>query len=90
MIHPGYYEELDKYEKLIARKNEIDETFYNGIYNRYQYPVLTDRHIPPMWKYDLNQETNPFFMERLGVNAVFNSGAIELDGKFYLVARVEG
>ncbi|MDE6743099.1 MAG: glycosidase [Lachnospiraceae bacterium] len=90
MIHPGYYEELDKYEKLIARKNEIDKTYYNGIYDRYQYPVLTDRHIPPMWKYDLNQETNPFFMERLGVNAVFNSGAIELDGKFYLVARVEG
>lgn len=90
MIHPGYYEELDKYEKLIARKNEIDKTYYNGIYDRYLYPVLTDRHIPPMWKYDLNQETNPFFMERLGVNAVFNSGAIELDGKFYLVARVEG
>ncbi|MDE6531407.1 MAG: glycosidase [Lachnospiraceae bacterium] len=90
MIHPGYYEELDKYEKLIARKNEVDEAYYNGIYHRYKYPVLTDRHIPPMWKYDLNQETNPFFMERLGVNAVFNSGAIELDGRFYLVARVEG
>ena len=47
-------------------------------------------HIPPMWEYDLNEETNPYFMKRLGINGVFNSGAIELDGKYYLVARVEG
>ncbi|MBP3469162.1 MAG: glycosidase [Lachnospiraceae bacterium] len=90
MIHPGYYKELEKYEQLIARKNEVDTDYYNGIYDRYKYPVLTDRHIPPMWKYDLNRESNPYFMERLGVNAVFNAGAIELNGKFYIVARVEG
>ena len=59
MIHPGYYKELEKYEQLIARKNEVDTDYYNGIYDRYKYPVLTDRHIPPMWKYDLNRESNP-------------------------------
>ncbi len=80
---------IKKYEETISRRN-IKSDFYNGIYDRYEYPVLTRDHIPPFWKYDMNPETNPYFMERLGVNAVFNSGAIELDGKFYLVARVEG
>ena len=81
--------EKEKYEKLIARKN-VKSDFYNGIYDRYEYPVLTRDHIPLMWKYDLNPETNPYFMERLGVNAVFNAGAIYLDGKYYIVARIEG
>ncbi len=89
MLHSNYYVELEKYNRLINRKNEKDDS-YNGIYDRYVYPVLTREHIPLTWKYDLNPETNPFFMERLGVNAVMNSGAIELDGKFYLVARIEG
>lgn len=80
---------VDKYETLIARKNEKAD-FYNGIYERYTHPVLTREHIPPFWKYDFNPATNPFFEERLGVNAVFNSGALYLDGKYYLVARVEG
>ncbi len=80
---------MQRYEAVVIRKNEKSD-FYNGIYDRYKYPVLTRDHIPPFWKYDMNPETNPYFMERLGVNAVFNSGAIELDGKFYLVARVEG
>ncbi len=87
---PKYYEELEKQEKLIRRKNEVDPSFYNGIFSRYKYPVLTREHIPLFWRYDLNPETNPRFMERLGVNAVMNSGAIYLDGRFYLVARVEG
>ena len=90
MIHPKYYEELARQEALLARKNEKDESFYNGLFDRYQYPVLTREHTPLHWRYDLNAETNPHFMERLGVNAVMNSGAIWLDGKFYLVARVEG
>lgn len=90
MIHPKYYEELEKQEKLLSRKNEIDTDFYNGIYDRYRYPVLTREHAPLIWRYDLNEETNPYFEERLGINAVMNSGAIELNGKFYLVARVEG
>lgn len=80
---------MKRYEEIISRKN-VKSDFYNGIYDRYVYPVLTRDHIPPFWKYDMNPETNPYFMERLGVNAVMNSGAIELDGKFYLVARVEG
>ena len=90
MIHPKYYEELARQEALLARKNEKDESFYNGLFDRYRYPVLTREHTPLHWRYDLNAETNPHFMERLGVNAVMNSGAIWLDGKFYLVARVEG
>lgn len=80
---------MEKYEAVVNRKNKKSD-FYNGIYDRYEYPVLTRDHIPPFWKYDMNPATNPYFMERLGVNAVFNSGAIELDGKFYLIARVEG
>lgn len=89
MLHSKYNEELKKYEELVERKN-VKSDFYNGIYDRYQYPVLTNEQIPLSWKYDLNPETNPFFMERLGVNAVMNSGAIELNGKFYLVCRIEG
>ena len=89
MIHSRYFEELKKYEKLIRRENKKSR-FYNGIFDRYEYPVLTREHIPLHWKYDLDEETNPFFMERLGVNAVMNSGAVELNGKFYLAARVEG
>ncbi len=89
MLHKKFYEEIKKYEELINKKNEKTD-FYNGIYDRYKDPVLTRNHIPVFWKYDLNPETNPLFMERLGVNAVMNSGAIELNGKFYLVARIEG
>lgn len=80
---------VESYERLIARKNEKSDRF-NGIYDCYKYPVLTAAHAPVIWRYDMNPETNPFFMERLGINAVLNSGAIELNGKFYLVARVEG
>ncbi len=89
MIHERYYEELRNYEELLTRKNKKSGG-YNGVYDRYVYPVLTRDHIPPFWKYDLKKETNPYFMERLSVNAVFNAGAIELNGKFYLVARIEG
>lgn len=81
--------QTDKYESLIAMKNEKSD-FYNGIFDRYKNPVLTRNHVPLLWKYDMNPATNPFFMERLGVNAVMNSGALYIDGKFYLVARVEG
>lgn len=88
-MHPNYYVELNKYQALISKKNEKSQ-FYNGMFDRYVNPVLTRDHIPLFWRYDLNEETNPYFMERLGVNAVFNSGAIKLNGKYYLVARVEG
>ena len=89
-IHPRYETELAKQQELLGRPNEVDTSFYNGIYDRYRNPVLTREHIPLFWRYDLDMDRNPHFQERLGVNAVMNSGAIELDGKFYLVARVEG
>ena len=89
MLHERYYIEKEKQEKLLARKNEKSD-FYNGVFDRYEYPVLTREHIPLTWRYDLNLDTNPYFMERLGINAVMNSGAIELNGKYYLVARIEG
>lgn len=89
MLHPRYKEELQKQEALIHRKNEVSPE-YNGIFDRYQYPVLTREHIPLFWRYDLDDQTNPYFMERLGVNAVFNAGALYKDGKYYLMARVEG
>ncbi len=89
MVHEKYYELLKKQEELLNRKN-VKSDFYNGVYDRYEYPVLTREHIPLTWRYDLNKETNPYFMERLGINAVMNSGAIELNGKYYLVARIEG
>ena len=89
MLHEKYYVELKKYQDLLRKKN-CREDAYNGTIDRWKDPVLTAEHIPLTWRFDLNPETNPFFMERLGVNAVMNSGAIELDNKFYLVARVEG
>ena len=88
-LHPEYLRQKARQEALLSRKNEKTD-FYNGIYDRWKYPVLTRDHAPLIWRYDLDPKTNPHFMERLGINAVLNSGAIELDGKFYLVARVEG
>lgn len=76
--------------ELVARPNRPDPSWSNGVFERYLHPVLTDDHIPLTWRYDLNPQTNPFLLERLGVNAVLNPGAIELDGTIYLVARVEG
>lgn len=90
MIHEKYYWLTQRQEVLLARKNQVDEDFYNGIYARYKYPVLTREHIPVTWQYDINKDTNPYFQERLGVNAVMNSGAVYLNGKYYLVARIEG
>lgn len=62
----------------------------NGIFERYQYPILTAAHTPVFWRYDLSPERNPYFMERFGVNATFNAGAIKWQGKYLLVVRVEG
>ena len=77
------------HEELIKRPNQTAANG-NGIYDRYQNPILTAAHAPVFWRYDLNFHTNPFLMERIGVNAAFNSGAIELDGKILLCVRVEG
>ncbi len=88
-LHPMYPVLKARQEALLAAKNEKQD-LYNGIYDRWKNPVLTREHIPIEWCYDLDRQSNPFFMERLGVNAVFNSGALMLDGQYYLVARVEG
>ena len=78
------------HDKLVSGKNEIDDTFYNGCFERYKNPVLTAEHIPLEWRYDFDPVSNPYRMERLGINAVFNAGAIEYNGKIALVCRVEG
>lgn len=78
------------HEALIKRKNPVDQTWDNGVYERHIHPVITHQHIPLEWRYDLNPETNPFLMERLGVNAAFNAGAMEWNGKIVLCVRVEG
>lgn len=77
-----------KHEELLSCPNRIIEST-NGIYNRYEHPVVTAAHIPVEWRYDLNPQTNPYCMERIGFNAVMNSGAIKWNGKYLLVVRVE-
>jgi 4-O-beta-D-mannosyl-D-glucose phosphorylase len=78
-----------RYESLTSRTNKIVEGG-NGVFDRYHFPILTTDHIPLFWKYDLNPDTNPYLMERFGINAVFNAGAIKWNDKYILVARVEG
>ena len=78
-----------EHEKLLTRPNErLFST--NGIYNRYRYPILTRNHVPLHWRFDMDPETNPYFMERIGFNATFNAGAIKWNGKYVLAVRVEG
>lgn len=80
---------IELHEKTINRPNEpVKES--NGIYQRYKYPVLTAAHTPLFWRYDLNADTNPFLMERFGINSVMNAGAIKFQGKYTLVVRIEG
>lgn len=77
-----------EYETLTNRVNE--PAGGNGVYTRYKYPIITAGMVPVDWRYDLNPATNPFFMERIGVNATLNSGAIKFNGKYWLMVRVEG
>ncbi|MBB6019717.1 hypothetical protein HNR77_000778 [Paenibacillus sp. JGP012] len=76
MIHPKYQSLLEQQEQLLSRKNEVLSSFYNGVYQRYRYLIITCHHVPMHWRFDLNQTTNPYFMERLGINAALNPGAI--------------
>ena len=77
------------FKVLLEKKNE--KLFSsNGIYNRYANPILTREHVPLHWRFDLNEKTNPFFMERNGFNAAFNAGAIKFNGKYILAVRTEG
>jgi 4-O-beta-D-mannosyl-D-glucose phosphorylase len=88
-----FYQRLEKLEQeqqhLIQQANEPIEAG-NGVYQRYRYPVLTAQHAPLFWRYDLNPATNPFLIERFGINAAFNAGAMKFNGKYILMARVEG
>jgi 4-O-beta-D-mannosyl-D-glucose phosphorylase len=79
----------EAHEALITRPNARMEDG-NGVFDRYRYPVLTADHTPLFWRYDLDPQTNPGLLERMAINAVFNPGAIKLDGRYLLVARVEG
>ncbi len=80
---------FDRYEQLIQRKN-VAQLDPSHLFSRYQYPILTAEHAPLHWRYDLNPTTNPHLLERFGINAVFNAGAIKWQGKYLLLARVEG
>lgn len=77
------------HEALVCRKNEPVQPG-NGIFDRYRYPALTAAHTPLFWRYDMSPETNPYFMERFGINGTFNAGAIKWKGKYLMVVRVEG
>ena len=80
---------FEEYERLLSQPNEpVPST--NGVIQRWKRPVITAGHTPLYWRYDLDRASNPLLMERLGINSVFNPGAIELDGRFCLMARVEG
>lgn len=87
----NWKEQLDalraEHTDLLALKNEA--VYVNGVYERYKNPVLTAAHAPIEWRYELDEKTNPFLMERIGIHAVFNSGAIKWNGKYLLVTRVE-
>ena len=77
------------HEELLALKNE-PLLWGNGIYDKYQHPILTAEHIPLEWRYDFSERDNPYLMQRIMMNAVFNAGAIKLNGRYLLVCRVEG
>lgn len=93
MSHHIFQQRLDglttAYAALLSKKNN-KQAPGNGIYDRYENPVLTAAHTPLFWRYDLNPDTNPYLMERFGINAVFNAGAIKWQGKYLVCARVEG
>jgi len=78
------------HKSLLLQKNKPDPTWNNGVYERYVNPVVTAAHVPLEWRYDLNPKTNPFLLERLGINAAFNAGAIEWNGRIVVCVRVEG
>ncbi|MBE8727000.1 glycoside hydrolase family 130 protein [Flavobacterium hungaricum] len=79
-----------EHTSLIEQKNEPVQIAGNGIYERYKNPVVTAAHIPLNWRFDFNENTNPFLQERIGINAAFNAGAMKWNGKYLLAVRVEG
>jgi len=81
---------VDHHRRLTERSNAIDPDYDGGWFNRWERPVLTAAHLPPHWRFDFDPVRNPFFLERLGINAVMNSGAIVDGGRILLVPRIEG
>lgn len=79
----------ERHEQLLSRKN-TPKPYGNGIYEKYEYPIITAEHTPLEWRYDFSEQDNPYLMQRIMMNATLNSGAIKLDGKYLLVVRVEG
>ncbi|MEI7535321.1 MAG: glycosidase, partial [Verrucomicrobiae bacterium] len=79
-----------RHAALLKRRNTVDAGFYNGWFERWKNPVVTAEHVPLEWRYDLNSKTNPLLLERLGVNAAFNVGAMEWGKNIVLVVRTEG
>lgn len=77
------------HQSLVTRENE-KMPLSNGIFDRYTYPIITHQHTPLFWRYDLNEKTNPYLMERIGINATFNAGAIKFNNRYILIVRVEG
>lgn len=90
MVYDERLQHLTEEHKSLVQRKNIKIFSGNGIFDRYQYPVITNAHAPIFWRYDLDRVSNPYLLERLGVNCTFNPGAIELNGKIYLVVRVEG
>jgi 4-O-beta-D-mannosyl-D-glucose phosphorylase len=93
MTKKSFQQELEQlqrtHQKLLKRPNRRQKPG-NGIFDRYEFPVLTAEHTPLFWRYDFNQTTNPHLLTRLGINSVFNVGAMEWNGNIVLMARVEG
>ena len=77
------------HQKLVSKRNKPQKKG-NGIYTRWKRPVITAAHTPVFWRYDLEEASNPNLMERQGINATFNAGAMYWNGKYILVVRVEG
>ena len=77
------------HQQLLKRPNRRQRPG-NGIFERYEFPVLTAEHTPLSWRYDFDFAKNPHLMVRMGINSAFNAGAMEWNGKIVLVARVEG
>ena len=78
-----------RHEELLTRPN-MPQRWGNGIYEKYEFPILTAEHTPLEWRYDFSEKDNPYLIQRIMINAVLNAGAIKLDGRYLLVCRVEG
>ncbi len=81
---------IAKQKQFVERPNSIDPDWNNNVYDRYLYPVLTDKHVPLFWRYDFDKTRNPELLERLGIGCTLNPGAIKFNGKYYLMVRTEG